>query len=318
MKFTKFLALALVVVMAVFALASCGKPAETTGEGPETTLAPETTQDPNSEACTHKNSLKKTGNDKAATCTEEGYVERKCTKCDEVVQQKVDMLAHAYSEVKSLDGKYTRKVCSMCKGVVVVDEAGAEVADASAIVFPLFSGTFEGVNTLADVANLFEGFNLTPMFANIVKNDPNGEIYLNIPSGNVAVAPNGCLDLVDETAQLVGEAFTLTFLARYEETPSAPTALLTWNVDGNAQVILSGDSEGNYLNAAGDVLATSAGKGWDSFKVVFAADGSYTVSLNDAQIGTGTVVTTGATSSIRFFDSKNQFEAYLDEIIISK
>jgi hypothetical protein len=322
MKFTKLLALALVVVMAVFALASCGEPAETTAETPETTEAPETqapeTQAPETTGCTHKNSLKKTGNDKTPTCTEEGYVERKCTKCGEIVQEPIDKIAHAYSEVKSLDGKYVRKVCGMCKEVIVVDEAGAVVADASAIAFPLFAGTFEGVDTIADVAALFDGFGITPTFANIVKNDPNGEIYLNIPSGNVAVAPNGCLDVIDETAQLVGKAFTLTFLARYEEAPTAPTAFLTWTVDGNAQVLLSGDSKGNYLNAAGDVLATSNGKGWDSFKVVFAADGSYTISLDDVQIGTGSVVTTGATSSIRFFDNKNQFEAYLDEIIIAK
>ena len=324
MKFTKLLALALVAVMAVFVLASCGEPAETTGapettQAPETTEAPETTQAPETTAgCTHKNSLKKTGNDKTPTCTEAGYVERKCTKCGEIVHEPIDMIAHANSEVKSLDGKYIKKVCAMCKKVEVVDEAGAVVADPSAINFPLFAGTFEAVDTLADVAALFEGFGLTPTFANIVKNDPNGEIYLNIPSGNVAVAPNGCLDVIDETAQLVGKAFTLTFLARYEETPTAPTALLTWTVGDKAQVILAGDEKGNYLNAAGDVLATTKGKGWDSFKVVFAADGSYTVSLNDAQIGTGSVVTTGTTSSIRFFDNKNQFEAYLDEIIIAK
>ena len=164
MKFTKLLALALVVVMAVFALASCGEPAETTAETPETTEAPETqapeTQAPETTGCTHKNSLKKTGNDKTPTCTEEGYVERKCTKCGEIVQEPIDKIAHAYSEVKSLDGKYVRKVCGMCKEVIVVDEAGAVVADASAIAFPLFAGTFEGVDTLADVAALFDGFGI--------------------------------------------------------------------------------------------------------------------------------------------------------------
>ncbi len=324
MKFTKLMALVLVLLMTVAVFAACDgdQPETTLPGGDETTLpdsddttAPESTQDDN--ACQHKNSLKKTGNDKDATCTELGYIEYKCTKCGGFEYRDIDMLAHTYGSFKSVDGKYTKKVCSMCKGEIVEDEAGATVADYSAIKFPLFAGSFDGVETLDDVAALFNGFALTPTMANIVKNDPNGEIYLNIPSGNVSYAPNGCLDLVDEGAALVGKAFTLKFLARYEEAPLDTTALLTWTVDGNAQVLLSADIKTNYIDAKGAKVAQSPNKGWDSFKVEFTASGDYTIYMNDAKIATGKVATTGSTSVLRFFDNKSQFEAYLDEIIVA-
>jgi phage FluMu protein Com len=324
MKFTKLLALALVLLMTVAVFAACnGDPAgtdpETTPSQDETTLPQqdETTPAETTADCDHKNALKKTGNEKAATCTEEGYIEYKCNKCDGLDYRTIDMRAHTYGAFKSVDGKYTKKVCSMCQGEVVEDEAGTVVADASAIKFPLFAGFFDGVETIEDAAALFNGFGLTPTMANIVKNDPNGEVYLNIPSGNVSYAPNGCLDLIDEKAALVGKAFTMTFLARYEEAPTEVTAFLTWTVDGKAQVLLSADSQGNYIDANGAKVAKSPHKGWDKFKVEFTAAGGYTIYLNDAQIATGKVATTGATSSIRFFDNKNQFEAYLDEIIIT-
>lgn len=324
MKFTKLMALALVLLMTVAAFAACnGDPKVTDPETtldaqdttPEDTTAPETTVDDN--ACKHKNSLKKTGNDKDATCTEEGYIEYKCTKCGGFEYRPIDKLAHTYGSFKSVDGAYTKKVCSMCQGEVVEDASGAVVADYSAIKFPLFAGSFDGVETLNDVAALFDGFGLTPTMANIVKNDPNGEIYLNIPSGNVSYAPNGCLDIIDEKAALVGKAFTLKFLARYEETPMEKTALLTWTVGGNAQVLLSADIKGNYIDASGKTVAKTPAKGWDSFVVEFTASGDYTISMNGAKIATGKVATSGSTSVIRLFDNKSQFEAYLDEVIIS-
>ncbi len=322
MKFTKLMALVLVLLMTVAVFAACGNdPAKTDPETtpeeatPDETTPEETTADDN--ACKHKNSLKKTGNDKAATCTEEGYIEYKCTKCGGFEYRPIDKLAHTYGSFKSVDDKYTKKVCSMCKGEVVEDAAGAVVADYSAIKFPLFAGSFDGVETLDDVAALFNGFGLTPTMANIVKNDPNGEIYLNIPSGNVSYAPNGCLDIIDEKAALVGKAFTLKFLARYEEAPLEKTALLTWTVDGKEQVLLSADIKTNYIDAKGANVAKSPNKGWDSFKVEFTASGDYTIYMNDAKIATGKVATTGSTSVIRLFDNQSQFEAYLDEVIIS-
>ena len=323
MIFTKLMAFALVLLMAVSAFAACnGKnPPDTTPEttAPETT-APETTvpEETTPAGCLHKNSLKKTGNDKSPTCTEEGYIERKCTRCNEIVRQPVEKIAHTSSKVKSVDGKYTREVCSTCGDVSIVDEAGMPVADVSAIEFPLFAATLVGIENLEELSTLFEGFSVTPKFANIVKNDPNGELYLNIPAGNVKYAPNGCLDLNDLNAQLIGKAFVLTFDARYEELPTGVTALLTWTVDGNSQVLLSCDKNGNYINAAGDVVAKCSKKGWDNFKVEFAADGRYTIYLKDAQIATGKVVASGASSVIRFFDLKNQFEAYLTNIIVTK
>lgn len=322
MKFTKLMALVLVLLMTVAVFAACGDTQDETTlpvGGDETTLddettAPETTEDEN--ACKHKNSLKKTGNDKAATCTEKGYTEYKCTKCGGFEYKMIDKLPHKEGSFKSVDGNYIKMVCSVCQGEHVKDASGADVADYSAIQFPLFAGSFDGVETLDDAAALFNGFALTPTMANLVKNDPNGEIYLNIPSGNVSYAPNGCLDVVDEKAALVGKAFTLKFLARYEETSKEKTALLTWTVDGNAQVLLSADIKGNYIDAKGATVAKSPNKGWDSFKVEFTASGDYTIYLNDAKIATGKVATSGSTSVLRFFDNKSQFEAYLDEIII--
>lgn len=325
MKFTKLMALALVLVMVVAAFVACGEPAETKPDSTSTptttdTEKPETveTTEPVETACTHKNSLKKTGNDKDPTCTEEGYIERQCAKCGEKVYEAIEKLPHNYSEIKSVDGKYTKKVCSMCKEIVIVDENDTVVTDTSAIVFPMLSATFEGVDQLDDIANLFEGFAFTPKFANIVKNDPSGDIYLNIPSGDVLVAPNGYLELSDLKNQLVGQAFTLKFSMKFEELPTALTAMLTWTVDGNAQTLLSLDSNGKYTDATGKAVADCKGKGWDNFTVEFAADGSYTISLEDAKIAEGKVVTTGSTSVFRFMDDKNQFEGYLDSIIVSK
>lgn len=319
MKFTKLMALALVLLMTVSVFAACtDQPDETTPEvtTPEETTPEETTPESSVAECKHAN--KKTGQNKDATCMEEGYIEYKCTKCDELTYKVIEKLPHTYGEFKSIDGKYTKKLCAVCKDSYVLDEAGEIVADASAIVFPVFAATFEGVESLDDAAKLFDGFSLTPTFANIVNDPVTNEIYLNIPTGEARTNPNGCLDLVDQNAQLVGTAFTLTFLARFDENPTEDTALLTWTVGDSAQVILQATKGGKYLDAEGKAVAISPRKGWDSFKVEFAADGSYTVYLNDAQILTGTVVTTGASSSFRFFDNKNQFEAYLDSIIIAK
>ncbi len=316
MKFTKLIALALVLLMSVAVFAACGGPGETTPEADDTSTEPVSSDVPESTEV-HKHLNKKTGNDKEATCTEEGYTEYQCSKCDEYEYRPIAMLPHAYGLFKSIDGKYTKKVCSMCQNAVVVDEAGEKVEDASGIIFPLFAGSFDGVEELVDVSALFDGFSVTPKMANIVKNDPNGEIYLNIPSGSVADAPNGCLDLNDETAQLVGQSFSLDFLARYEEAPLEKIAFLSWTVDGNTQVLLSADGK-NYIDAEGNNIARISTKGWDSFRVEFTASGDYTIYLNDAQIDTGKVVTTGTTSVIRFFDDKSQFEAYLDEIIVAK
>ena len=340
MKFTKLMALALVLVLILSAFAACNDPAETTPDAGETTPdagettpdAGETTPDAGETTpdvgettpeCEHRG--KKTGNNKDATCAEEGYIEYKCTKCDEIYTKPLEKLAHTYGEFQSLDGAYTKKVCSVCKESKVYDATGAEVADASAIAFPLFAATFDGVQTLEQAASLFDGFSLTPTFANIVDTDPSGEIYLNIPTGTAATAPNGCLDLVDQNAQLVGQAFTLSFVARFDEFPAEATALLSWTVDGNKQVILSANSKGEYVDAAGNVVAKSPKKGWDTIKVTFAADGSYTVYLAsvgaemaETQIATGKVATTGSSSSIRFFDNVSKFEAYLDTIVIAK
>lgn len=328
MKFTKLMALVLVLLMTVAVFAACGdEPAQTTPSGGEETTLPsgeettlpsgEETTDPDVVGdCDHKGSLKRTGNKKEATCAEEGYTEYQCKKCGEIEKKPIEALPHTYGFFKSVDGKYTKEVCVVCRKVLVEDESGAIIEDASAIKFPAFAGSFDGVDTLEIASELFEGFSLSYSMANIVKNDPNGEIYLNIPSGNSSLNPNGYLEIVDEKAALVGKAFTLTFRSRYDETPEQKTALLTWTIDGKAQALLSADLKGNYIDAKGANVAKASAKGWDNFKVEVTASGDYTIYLNDVQIATGKVASTGATSVLRFFDDKSQFEAYLDEIII--
>jgi len=319
MKFTKLMALALALLMTVAVFAACGgDPADTTTEAPETTEAPDSTPETTEPDSGCKHAGKKTGNNKDASCTEEGYIEYKCSKCDEFYYKPLEKLPHTYGEFKSVDGKYTKKVCVECKHSEVLDEAGEAVADASAITFPIFAATFEGIEELKDVEKMFDGFTMTPTMANIVKTDPTGELYLNIPSGNVREAANGCLDLTDVGAQLVGKAFTLEFQAFYDEAPAENTSLLTWTVGDKTQVLLSGAVGNKYLDATGKEVAESPNKGWDSFKVEFTASGDYTIYLNGDKISTGKVATSGSTSVFRFFDNKSQFEAYLDTIVIYK
>lgn len=157
---------------------------------------------------------------------------------------------------------------------------------------------------------------MTPFLANMIKNDPTGDVYLNVPSGRVNYAANGYIEVVDQNARLVGEEFTLQFLVKYDEFPTKETALLTWTVDGRAYMLLGANKSGKYLDASGREVAETKGKGWDSIKVEFDGLGGYAVYLNGSQIATGTVATSGASSVLRFFDNKNQFEAYIDEIVI--
>ena len=129
MKFTKLLALALALLMTVAVFAACGgDPADTTTEAPETTETPDSTPETTEPDSGCRHSGKKTGNNKDASCTEEGYIEYKCSKCDEFYYKPLEKLAHTYGEFKSVDGKYTKKVCVVCKDSYVADENGATVA----------------------------------------------------------------------------------------------------------------------------------------------------------------------------------------------
>lgn len=329
MKLTKIMALALVLVMLVAAFAACdGDPVDTTPDTtpePETTnKAPETTE-PETTECTHKNTLRKTGMDKAATCTEEGYVERKCTVCGYIDHQPIEKLPHAYNEMKSVDGKYSKKTCTVCQETIIADENGNVVADATGIAFPIFAVDFTATNTLADVSALFEGFKVVEAgtFGNIVTTNPNGERYINVPTGNYGANKNGRFELTDENKALAG-GFTVSFDAQYADFPKETTPLLTWVVDGAARVLLTADNKGNIYNGEGTKIATFSDKGWDNFKVVVAADGTYTVTVtkyNNAGVeeGTGKIDAAVTTSSaIKFFDNSSEFEGYLDNIVIHK
>lgn len=323
MKFTKLMTLALVLVMIVSVFAACGKdPVDTT---PPDTTDPVTTEppvetDPPETECTHRNALRKTGMDKAATCTEEGYIERKCTNCGYIDHELQEKLPHAYNEVESVDGKYVQKTCATCKDVVVTDVAGNIVTDVANIAFPIFAVDFTVSNTLADVSALFEGFTAVEAgtFGNIVTTNPNGERYINVPTGDYGVNKNGRFELTDENKALAG-GFTLKFDAQYADFPKDRTPLLTWIVDGQNYVMLSVDAKGDIYNSANEKIASSKDKGWDSFEVVVKADGTYTVSMDGTAVGTGTTVATVSTSSaIKFFDNSSEFEGYLDNIVIYK
>ncbi len=325
MKFTKLMALALVAVMLVSVFAACGgddKPAETS-KTPETTTQPtkQTTTEPEKTTeCTHER-LKKNGIDKPATCTEEGSIGANCRDCGIVVNEIVPMLPHAYMETKSVDGKYTKKICAVCNDTVVVDENDNVVSDLSGIAFPTFATDFTGVTSLEAVSSLYDGFSvvLDGTFGNIVE-DPNGNRYINVPTGNYGANKNGRFELTDANKALAG-GFTLEFSAHYSYSsfPLVQTPLLTWVVDGTSYVMLSVDKDGKIYNSENKEIGTCAWKGWDSFKVVVKADGTYTVSQNGTNIGSGkTATTVSASSALKFFDNSSEFEGYLDNIVIYK
>ncbi len=325
MKFTKLMILALVIVMLVSAFAACeDEPAKTTPNVPETTTEPapkDTSTEPVTTACTHTGSWKRTYADKEATCTEEGYIERECRSCGEIAQEPVAKLEHAYNISVSADGKYTKKVCSACKEIVVVDESGNAVADYSNISFPVFSADFTNVASLEDLNKMFEGFSavLDGTYGNIVA-DPNGNRYVNVPTGNYGVNKNGRFELTDVNKALAG-GFTLRFAAHYSYSsfPLVKTPLLTWVVDGTSHVILSVDKDGKLYNSEDQVIGDCAWKGWDNFEVVVKADGTYTVSKNGTNIGSGkTATAVSSSSAIKFFDNSSEFESYLDDIVIYK
>lgn len=323
MKLTKIMALAVVLVMLVAAFAACGgDPVDTTPDTtpePETTKAPETTE-PETTECQHKNTLRKTGMDKASTCTEGGYIERMCTVCGYINHEPIEKIPHAYNEMNSIDGKYHKKACTICLETVVTDQSGNVVADVAGITFPIFAVDFSVTNTLAEVSALFAGFKAVEAgtFGNIVTTNPNGERYINVPTGNYGANKNGRFELTDENKALAG-GFTIKFDSQYADFPKDKTPLLTWIVDGQNYVILSVDKNGHVYNSADEKICTSKDKGWDSFEVVVKADGSYTVSMDGVAVGTGTTATAVKSSSaIKFFDNSSEFEGYLDNIVIHK
>lgn len=323
MKLTKLLTIALVLVMLVSAFAACGgDPVDTT---PPDTTDPVTTEppvetDPPETECTHRNALRKTGMDKDPTCTEEGYIERKCTNCGYIDIEVIEKTPHSYNEIKSVDGKYSKKACSVCKEIIYTDEAGNIVTDVTGVAFPIFSVDFTAVSTLAEVSALFDGFKAVEAgtFGNIVTTNPNGERYINVPTGDYGVNKNGRFELTDENKALAG-GFVLKFDAQYADFPKDRTPLLTWIVDGQNYVMLSVDAKGDIYNSANEKVAASKDKGWDSFEIVVKADGTYTITVNGTAVGAGTTASAVSTSSaLKFFDNSSEFEGYLDNIVICK
>jgi hypothetical protein len=265
-------------------------------------------------ACTHKNSLKKTGNNQDATCTQEGYIEYKCTICGGFEYRAIEKLAHIYIPVKSVDGQYVKKVCTMCRSELVLDQNGNTVLDPSEILFPVFGTSFDGVVELSDLEAIFADFALTPYFATVINTDPSGDVYLNVPAGRGSVVSNGYFEIEDKFGQLVSQAYELSFFVKYEEFPTENTALLTWTLDGTPNVILSANKSGQYLDASGNVIGETKGKGWDRVEIRVASTGAYAVYLNGEKVATDSLISLGTSSVFRFFDDQNQFEACLDEL----
>ena len=329
MKFTKLMALALVLAMMVSAFAACGgdKPVETepaeTQPKPVVTepvvTEPEETEPEETEACKHPRL--KDGELVPATCTADGYKITICRLCDEEFKE-VLPAAHIEAPLASTDGNYIKYTCTVCGEARVTDKDGNAVADASAIAFPFFTADFEGK---ADMTEVMLGFGEVALGANefvfVVNNAAAGNAYVNVPSGTSNIAPNGFFTINDTNAKLATGDFSVKFDVQFVEIPTDEMALLTWNVGGASYEIVTIDDEANLSVIGATASVALEDKGWDSIEVQVDVDsGSVFVNLNGNRVAAGTLgasVAGKTDSSIKFFESVGQFEANVDNIAIA-
>lgn len=333
MKFTKLMALALVLVMVVSAFAACGGDTETDApetnapetNAPETnapdTNAPETESDTESETendCEHPKRREMDRVD--PTCTATGYVDYLCRICNETFR--VDLPAtHTYGAMKSVDGKYTKYSCIYGDDTYVVDENGATVADASAIDFPFFVADFTDVGSLADAVAGYTDVKLTAEdFVDVVINVAENNTYLNVPFGSSAVAPNGYFTLSDVGNKLAAKDFSVKFSVKFFEYPAEAISLFTWSLGGTEYDLLTLDATGKISVLGSEQSKVLEDKGWDVIEICFDNETSdYYVYMNEdlfAKGNIGVAVAGKTESSIRFFEGASQFEAYIDDIDI--
>ena len=335
MKFTKILALTLALMMLVCAFAACGGTTDDT-TAPVVTDAPETdapettpTEDTADADCKHTRTREVPGSRVEAGCTTDGKYTMICRSCD-LTWDEVIPAAHVYSGLKSTDGQYTKYFCSVCSDVYVSDANGEKVADFSAIEFPFFYTSFDDLADIKNVADKFEDIDYKGAFATQVVTFTDGEEtnnYANVPTGNSTQNANGYFELTDKNNAFASKLFTIGFNAKFDEYPLTGTLdLLTWTIGGTEYVLLKVDGVGDVYTVGNDkAVATFSDKGWDKVSVVVdPATGKVTVELVGADGKTvggegklGASVAGKTDSSVRFFDNQGQFEAYIDEVLMS-
>lgn len=266
---------------------------------------------------------------KPFTCTEDGMCTKICRVCN-FEWNEVLPASHKYFTVNSLDKEYVKYTCTACGDVYVEDTDGEKVEDASSIVFPMLYASFDDITYIDNIADNFEGISFKSAFATMVVTFTDGEessSYVNIPTGTSAQNPNGYFEITDNKNAFASETFTISFYAMFEEYPVSGTLdLLSWTIGGTEYVLLTVDEAGNiFVIGNDDAVAPFSDKGWDKITVtVDPATGEIAFELSGADGKTVTgegdlgASATGETDShLRFFDSKNQFEAFIDEICIS-
>ena len=326
MKFTKLMALALVLVMLVSAFVACG--GGNTETTPDTTTKPvesdpkETEKDPADETidCVHPKWREVEVVD--PTCTEDGYKLSRCTRC-QAEQKEPIPAAHIEASLTSVDGNYIKYTCVVCGQARVTDKNGAAVADASAIKFPFFVAdfTFEDKAEMADVVAGYGDIALGDVkYVFVTNNKAAGNGYANVPSGSSDEVPNGYFVIKDVNNKLATGDFSVKLDVQFTEMPLADIALLTWNVGGSAYELVTVNEKGeiSVLGASGAVALED--KGWDTIEVKVDVDsGSVFVDLNGKRVATGKIgaAVSGKTdSSVKFFEAASQFEANIDNISI--
>ena len=329
MKFTRLMALVLVLMMLVSAFVACGGGNETETKGgtesdseTEKQLDNETETEESAEsetdACPHSNLTD--GEAKAPTCTEDGYTTTICLRCKEEFKEIIPAV-HTEVSLDSVDGNYIKYTCTICGNVRVTDKAGAEVADASAIKFPLFVADFEGKADMADVMLGYPEVTLAENeFARVVENEAEGNGYTNVPSGTSKVAPCGYFSIKDVNSKLATGDFSVKFAVQFIENPVDEIALLTWTIGGTAYELVTIDSACKIAALGTSQTAVLVDKGWDEIEVQVDVDtGAYYVYLNGARVvsaNIGASVVGKTDSVVKFFESTSQFEANIDNIDI--
>jgi hypothetical protein len=335
MKFTKIMALVIALVMVVCAFAACGGGKDTTA--PDVTDAPDT-QAPDTQAtdtepeeeCKHTRTREVPGSRVEAGCTTDGKYTMVCRSCN-LTWDEVIPAAHMYSPLKSTDGAYTKQFCTVCADEYVEDATGAKVADYSAIEFPFFYTSFDDIADIKNVADKFvNDVAYKSAFATQVVNFTDGEEvnnYANVPTGDSKVNPAGYFELTDKNNAFASKVFTISFMAKFDEYPLTGTLdLLTWTIGGTEYKLLTVDGIGDiYTVGNNKPVAAFSDKGWDKVTVVVdPAKGTVEVDFvgfdGKTAEGTGKLgasVAGKTDSSVRFFDDQGQFEAYIDEVLMS-
>ena len=334
MRFTKILALVLALMVLVSAFAACGGDVvETEAPANETEAPANETEAPND--CAHSRTREVPGSRVEPTCDTDGKYTVICRSCD-ATWDEILPAVHTYKTLNSTDGAYVKYTCEVCGYVYVADAEGAAVEDYSAIEFPFFYTSFDGLEDVRDIASMFEGVEYVSNWAAQVVELPTGEFddngeaifeyYINIPTGNSSQNKNGELVLKDTENAFAAKKFTVSFAAKFDEFSAEKMAILTWTIGGQELALVSVDSLG-YIYVIGNSksVARFSDKGWDTVAVeVDPANGNvnfkFVSAIGEEVAATGKLGASvaGKTESlIKFMGQVSEYEAYLDEILFS-